>query len=229
MKFQGLPDSKVKFDRLPSVFFTDLLPKIDHLGELKVTIYFMWRLDRMEGDFRYLTDTDILEDITFISGLADSKETAKQIISESLQRCLDRGTLLEASVDLRGKTITLYFFNSPKGRATVKAIQNGNWRPTDEDNRVPIELIPERPNIFRLYEENIGPITPLLAETLADAEEDYPIRWIEKAFRIAVENNARNWRYVEAILRRWHERGYDVREHRRDSEKTRQQYTDWED
>ena len=28
--------------------------------------------------------------------------------------------------------------------------------------------------IFRLYEENIGPLTPLIAETLGEAEDTYP-------------------------------------------------------
>ena len=75
----------------------------------------------------------------------------------------------------------------------------------------------------------LGPITPLLAETLQDAEDEYPANWIEEAFRIAVEKNVRNWRYVDAILRRWHERGYDVREDRRDVEKDLQEYKKWED
>jgi DnaD/phage-associated family protein len=94
---------------------------------------------------------------------------------------------------------------------------------------VPIELVTERPTIFHLYEENIGPITPLLSEVLADAEKQYPSHWIEEAFRIAVERNVRNWRYINAILLHWQERGYDAREDRRDTEKTRQQYADWED
>lgn len=229
MSFEGLLEGKTSFDRLPSAFFTELLPQIDHLGELKVTLYTLWRLDRMEGEFRYLLEEDFIEDRSFISGLAPDLEAAKQILVESLSRCLARGTLLKAEVQLRGKTAALYFFNSPKGRATVEAIENGMWRPSDEDLRVPIELVPERPNIYSLYEQNIGVITPLLAEALADAEKQYPDNWIEEAFRIAVEKNIRNWRYIAAILRRWQERGYDVREDRRDSEKTRQGYADWED
>ncbi|MFN2153180.1 MAG: DnaD domain-containing protein, partial [Anaerolineales bacterium] len=68
------------------------------------------------------------------------------------------------------------------------------------------------------YEENIGPLTPLLAEALGDAQDEFPSKWIEEAFRIAVEKNIRNWRYIQAILRRWQERGYDVPEERRNSQ-----------
>jgi len=229
MKFEGLPAGKVNFDRIPSVFFSDLLPQIDHLGELKVTLYVLWRLDRMADDFRFLTESDFLNDSRFIAGVAESDETRVAVLQEALALCVQRGTLLKADVYQSGEFTSLYFFNSPKGRAAVDAIQKGDWRPGDDGARVPIELVPERPDIYSLYEENIGLVTPLLAETLADAEAEYPAKWIKEAFRIAVENNVRNWRYVQAILRRWHERGYDAREDRRDTEKTRQKYADWED
>jgi DnaD/phage-associated family protein len=63
-------------------------------------------------------------------------------------------------------------------------------------------------NIFRLYEENIGPIKPMLADELKDYEERHPYRWIAKAFKIAVDNNKRRWSYVRAILDRYEEEGY---------------------
>jgi DnaD/phage-associated family protein len=229
MTYEGLPSGKIEFDRLPASFFCDLLPIIDNLGELKVTLYFLWRLDRMEGDFRFLTLLDFMNDALFISGLPGSQEDAENVLLESLAKCIKRGILLEARTQLNGEDRNLYFFNSPKGRKAVKAIELGNWKPGSEPNHIPVELTPGQPNIFSLYEDNIGPITPLLAERLGDAEDEFPAKWIEEAFRIAIENNVRNWRYIEAILRRWHERGYDVREDRRDSEKTRQQYADWED
>jgi DNA replication protein len=57
----------------------------------------------------------------------------------------------------------------------MEAIRQGKWRPALEE-QVPIELSPERPNIFRLYEDHIGPLTPMLAETLTEAQELYPGR-----------------------------------------------------
>ncbi len=66
-----------------------------------------------------------------------------------------------------------------------------------------LHVVPERPNIFALYEQNIGLLTPLLAEKLQDAEGRYPIEWIEAAFEEAVSNNKRSWRYIERILERW--------------------------
>jgi len=64
-----------------------------------------------------------------------------------------------------------------------------------------------QPGIFELYEQNIGVITPLLAEQLADAERTYPPRWIEEAFTEAVTYNKRNWKYVRRILENWAAKG----------------------
>jgi DnaD/phage-associated family protein len=63
-------------------------------------------------------------------------------------------------------------------------------------------------NIFTLYEENIGLLTPLVGDDLKEAEEIYPFPWIEAAFREAARLNKRSWKYVETILRRWQDQGY---------------------
>ena len=81
----------------------------------------------------------------------------------------------------------------------------------------------ERPNIFKLYEENIGPLTPLIADALKDAEEIYSAEWIAETIELAVKNNKRNWKYCEAILKRWKEEGRAEKQDRRDAEKDRRQ------
>ena len=67
----------------------------------------------------------------------------------------------------------------------------------------------DRPNIYMLYEENIGPLTPLIADRLRAAEEKYKPNWIADAIEKAVVSNVRSWRYVEAILMSWKENGRD--------------------
>jgi DnaD and phage-associated domain len=65
----------------------------------------------------------------------------------------------------------------------------------------------ERPNIFVLYEQNIGLLSPMIADELTDAAGHYPQDWIEAAFREAVQQNKRKWSYIRAILRRWETEG----------------------
>lgn len=62
-------------------------------------------------------------------------------------------------------------------------------------------------NIYTWYEQNIGPLVPMMADRLKEAEDEYPKDWIQEAMQEAVKNNARNWRYVSAILERWRREG----------------------
>jgi DnaD/phage-associated family protein len=225
--FNGFPEGKVQLTRIPDPLLTDLLPEIDHLGELKLILYAFWRLERMEGAFRYLRRENFLEDQRFMNGLASGNIEAEAALDEALQRCIQRGSLLEASLELEGGKETLYFLNSPKGRAAAQAIQRGEWRYTG-DPLSPLSLSLDKPNLFRIYEENIGPLTPMIADKLGEAEDNYPAQWIEEAVQIAVENNVRRWSYVEAILKRWQEGGRDERTDRRDTEKDRRRYVEGE-
>jgi DNA replication protein len=227
--FAGFPEGKVHLTPLPGPFFTELLPHIDHLGEMKVILYAFWRLDRMEGTFRCLRRTDFANDEQFMSGLGNSPPEANTQLDAALDRAIADGILLRTVLELETAE-TLYFLNTPKGRTAIQAIQQGRWRPTG-DEQMPIELALERPNIYKLYEQNVGPLTPLIAEALREAETEFPDEWIQDAFRIAVENNKRNWRYIQAILRRWQEKGRDERgqQDRRDTEKDRRRYAEWEE
>jgi DnaD/phage-associated family protein len=78
---------------------------------------------------------------------------------------------------------------------------------------------PPAVNIFAIYEQNIGMITPMIAEELKEAERLYPPRWIEEAFKEAVTLNKRSWKYIARILERWASEGKDSGEHRRDIKK----------
>ncbi len=198
-QFPGFPPGKTRLVRLPAAFFTDLLPQIDDADELKITLFCFWALEQRDGHYRYLrrADLDVPE-----SPLADLARR-----EAGLAKALARGTLLAAEVEGASGPETLYFLNTANGRAAVRQIAEGHWRPGDADH--PAEVLPERPNIYRLYEENIGPLTPLIADELNDAAQNYPDTWIAEAIRAAVTRNARNWRYVLAILERWRKEGKD--------------------
>jgi DNA replication protein len=221
--FKGFVEPELQTGQIPEQFFHELLGGILHLGELKTTLYFLWRFNHMEGTFRYLRRIDIAVDSQFMDGLGETPEDAGNMLDESLELMVMHGILLKADLHCEGEQERLFFLNSPKGQAAVKAIQDRNWRHTAESQK-PFEIIQEKINIFGIYEENIGPLTPMIAESLGEAEITYPHDWIEDAFRIAVENNKRNWRYVEAILMRWKQEGRDERKDRRDIEKSGRDY-----
>jgi DnaD/phage-associated family protein len=74
-------------------------------------------------------------------------------------------------------------------------------------------------NIFTLYEQNIGMLTPMIAEELKEAEKLYPSDWIGGAFREAVRLNKRSWKYIARILERWAAEGKSDGKPGRDLEK----------
>jgi DnaD/phage-associated family protein len=227
--FKGFPEGKMRTTPIPEQFFSDVLPQIDHLEELRVTLYAIWKLDQLEGVFRYLVTQDFLDDEHLMHSLGSAPEQAQGILEDALQRAVQRGVLLRADLPLQGAKQAVYFLNSPKGRAAARAIHSGQWRPGMQP---PQATLVEQPNIYRLYEENIGPMTPLLAEALQEAEDTYPADWIEDAMRIAVENNKRNWRYVSAILERWNREGRNAKktkaQDRRDPAKDGSRYVEGE-
>ncbi len=226
MPFNGFPAGKTHLTPLPAPFFTELLPEIDNLGELKLSLYAFWFLERLEGEFRYLTLQDLTNDAVLMAAMGSTPENAEAALKDAVERAAARGTLLKVQSDESQQTQALYFLNSPRGRAAVAALQAGAWSPADVSHPE-ISLEAERPNIFRLYEQNIGPLTPMIAESLRDAEATYPMEWIESAIRAAVEANVRRWRYVEAILKSRLERGDDGT-YRGESEKDRRRYVEGE-
>ena len=216
--FPGFPDGKLRLTSVPNLFFSDLLPIIDDLAEMKVTLYAFWALSQKEGQVRYLRLADFLGDVEFMKALGPTANIAADNLNDALERTVARGTFLHINIESADGVMDLYFLNTEKGRAAIEGITRGEWRPNPDEEQ-PITLLVERPNIFVLYEQNIGPLTPLIADQLRDAEKSYPIGWIEEAIDLAVQNNVRKWRYVQSILERWRQEGKTDEISRRDSQR----------
>lgn len=61
----------------------------------------------------------------------------------------------------------------------------------------------KRPEIFSVYEHEIGALTPTIADKLIAAEADYPEGWIADALKQAATQNHRSWAYAEGVLKNW--------------------------
>lgn len=217
--FVGFPDTKMKAVIVPDLFFSDLLPQIDDLAELKLTLHCFWLLNEQEGAFKYLRGADLRADETLLRSLtlASGLRTPIQALEDALQRATARNTLLRLEIETTGESgrrvDDWYFMNTAKGRQTLALVRQG--RLGELQAAIPDEarLKVERPNIFVLYEQNVGLMTPIIADQLRDMEKSYPPDWIDEAFTIAVSRNARALRYIQAILKRWETEGKDDRTH----------------
>lgn len=200
--FAGFPAGKVQFTPLPNLFFSQLLPAIDDLAELKVTLHIFWLLHRKKGYPRCVSLRELEGDGVLLAGLKGTGHKPEERLRLALERAVARGTLLHVTARRGEEGDDWYFMNTDAGRRAVEKIRRGELKLKGTTAiEAPVEV--ERPNIFALYEQNIGLITPLIAEELKDAEQTYPAEWIEEAVRIAVEHNVRRWRYVRSILERW--------------------------
>jgi DnaD/phage-associated family protein len=210
--FKGFRDGKPTSLPVPAEFFTDYLVDEGDADQIKLLLCIFRLLNGEPGAVRYFYLDDLLEDV--ITRGCFAGDTA---LSQALQIGCTTKTLLEAEHEGR----KLYFLNTPLSSGAWRALQKGAWTP--DARAAATGGTPAKPNIFTLYEKNIGPMTPILAETLEDAEKEYPAEWLEEAIKIAVKKNVRNWQYVEAILRSWKEKGRNE-EDRRNAEENPRRY-----
>jgi DNA replication protein len=204
--FAGFPAGKLATTPVPNQFFSELLPLVDNLDELKVILHLFWLIGRKTGKLRYARLDELLKDSRLLEGLTTARLDGEAVLRDALERAVARGALLHVTVQRSGSTETWYMINSANGREVLERLAAGELdllADLGED----VQLSSERPPIFVLYEQNIGLLTPMITEELRDAEKTYPAEWIADAFREAVELNKRSWRYVLRILERWRAEG----------------------
>lgn len=208
-EFTGF-SSKAKTNiQLPPEFFTEVLPGMVDLDELKMILLVFWYLQNRDENTGYVTLDELLEEQIVTKSFGLDRDLCEANLNTAIEKAISDKVLLRGKKDGRD----YLFFNSPRGVALLKGLGSGEWQP-DSSSLAGTPISEIRPNIFTLYEQNIGLLTPLMADTLMDAEKIYPAEWIEEAVKIAVGRNARNWRFIEAILRTWKEKGRNEKDQR---------------
>lgn len=219
-QFTGFP-AKMQFTPLPNFFFSTLLPQISDIAELKTTLHIFEALYRKRGYPRFTTYKELLNNASLIRSLRETAKPPDEVLRNALEMATQRGTVLHMVLDRDGAPEDIYFLNTEPDRQAVTKIQNGELRLSGlkAEGQTYIEA-EEQPDIFTLYEQNIGMLTPMIAEELREAEKLYPKTWIDDAIKEAVALNKRNWRYIARILENWSTEGRSDGTHRRDSKKT---------
>jgi DNA replication protein len=223
--FVGFPGGDLRFTPVPDLFFSELLPQIDSLPELKVTLHVIWLLHLQKAQPRCVSREQLLGEGVLLRGLKTPGRSPQSVLEEGLERAVTRGTLLHLTAHTEdGQESDWYFLNSEGGRRAAEQVRRGEAALPAAVVMEEPQVEAERPNIFVLYEQNIGTLQPMIAEELQEAEQSYPPAWIADAFKIAVEQNVRKWSYIRAILGRWATEGKDDGEAGRGSEEDRYRY-----
>lgn len=228
--FAGFPPG-AQATPIPSLFFTRLLPRLAGAAELGLALYVFYLLHRKKSYPRFFTREELaaerdlalfLERATANGGPEARGEDVPQGRHAALERGLSSlvgiGLLVAVPAEGPEGVRDIYFLNTPADRRAAERLRRGelklpSWRPLPEAE--PVEL---SRSIYALYEQNIGPLTPLVADELREAEELYPQEWLHPAFERAAARNKRSWRYVAAILKRWAAEGPDYAQARGDTE-----------
>lgn len=192
--FSGFPHGKLDVTPLPNLFFSELLPMIDDVAELKVTLHIFWLSAHNKSP--HIRFDDLRADRTLMQSLKIIDAKPDDALKRGLESATERGTLLHHG--------DIYFLNTEKGRRAFDKAQAEEL--SSVATREPAQIA-ERPNIYLLYEQNIGLLTPIIADELQEAEKMYSAAWIADALKIAVDQNKRSWAYVRKILERWKTEG----------------------
>ena len=178
---------------VPAPLLASLLAEITDCAELKCTLRFLWYEAQQSGAPKRVASAALREDGVLLDALGSG-----DAVESGIALAVERGTLIESKGWLLLRT--------PQNERAVGWLDSAPAHPA-------VGRSGERPNIFRLYEENIGILTPMIADELRDAEEEYPSGWVEAAIREATGENVRSWRYVAAVLERWKRAGKGSRSH----------------
>lgn len=178
-----------------------LLADIDSLTELKVTVFCVWAMrqrDNQPNGLQWVRRSDFDGPNRAVHGLSEAE------LEDGLARAVQRGTLRCLSAHgPAGLSETVYACPSPELDAALA--ESGGTLRLDASGHVAI--LPPRPTLYKLYEDNIGPLTGLIGDALRDLAADYGDDWLREAIAIAAERNKRSLSYIKGVLRGWRKDG----------------------
>jgi DnaD/phage-associated family protein len=214
--FNGFP-ARMEYTPVPNVFLNSLLPEITDTAELKLTLHLFRLLYFKKGSPQYVALSELKNDAGLMACMSNNGETLQQALATAVQR----KTMLHVAAE-DGRHDDIYLLNTAANREAAEKIEGGEKQLAGFETKRVIPEVPTaaQPNIFTIYEENIGLLTPMIAEELRDAEKTYPEVWIKDAIKESVNAGKRNWRYISAILARWETEGKNDGTHLRDFKKT---------
>jgi len=121
--FNGFPPGELKFTSVPDLFFARLLPQIDDLVELKVTLHILWL--RQRDNKQAISLAELQSDETLIHGLSIIDEEPFAALTQGLTMAVQRNSILHARIEDEEGEHDLYFLNSEGGRIALEKMQTG--------------------------------------------------------------------------------------------------------
>jgi DNA replication protein len=214
MPYNNIDESlkKEKNIRLPETLFTEIIPQIQDLSQLKVILYVFYSLAHQTTSPPFITRSELISSGPALLALPNRE------FLKALQSAVKHGAFL--FLKLADNQQDIYLANTISNRNVIEQIKRGEYILLENSNiSTKKQSTQKSHNIFILYEQNIGMLTPMLSDELKAAAELYPANWIEDAFKEAVLLNKRSWRYIARILERWAREGKNSGAYRQGNKK----------
>jgi DNA replication protein len=193
---------------IPDWFLTRVAPRIREMSELQVMLAFF---RRQSGDEQFslpVAEIELVQDIALQDGLRleGAVLPPDDAIRRGIELAVARESLLRFTVaEEDAEAVGWLLLATESNRIRLEQFRSGILSPPTRtgSSAVTGPVQRTRPGVFQLYEQNIGLVTPIIADRLVEALELYPESWIEDAIGAAVSYNRRNWRYIQRILETW--------------------------
>ena len=91
-QFSGFP-VRMQFTPIPNLFFSNLLPQINDIAELKTTLHVFWAIYGKKGYPRFITFDELISDPGLVRGLG-GEDSPSSPLRRGLNSAVSRGTLL---------------------------------------------------------------------------------------------------------------------------------------
>ena len=206
MTFEGfVPGARVV--SVPAQFFTEVVPALDDLPDIVVTLFTMHAISVGRGRHHCARLSDLAASDALRTALM--AHGGDDVIVHAFRRAIVHGVLLAVETD---DSDALIFVNDEPGRRAYARVQAGHLPDMPRRSRLPhTGALP--PNALDIdapafvYEHEIGLLSPAVTSAIDDACARYPEAWVTDAIREAALHNARSWAYVSGVLRGWERDG----------------------
>lgn len=192
----------VQFTPVPNPILASLLEEIDSLAELKVVLRAIHGLHRHRKVPASIGFDELCSDRTVAAMLDASGSELEEMVESAVTSAVDRGIFLVVDGEVGGRKI--YLNTEPVRRALIRqGVDVTELAHKSSETWADPQTAEPKSNAVTSYEQNIAPVTPIVAENIHAALEEHPEDEVLLAIRKAAEANARSWNYISAILRRW--------------------------
>ena len=204
MKHFPLPDD-YGVTNVPNAALESLLVPDADVHQVTFALRTLWWLERSTTFPKSVTVSDLRKDRTLIRTIGPAFDSVMGAICE-------RGIFLRTGMD-GTERLLLNTVSAARSSGTVD-----EKRGESADGWDSVASSPSPADAFRAYEQNIGQLTPMIRDSISQALQDFTDAQITQAIRIAVENDARSWAFIKAVLSKWNNEGIpDERERRGDT------------